>query len=583
MRGLRAALNEHRHFIIVVTLLTIVMTYPTIVYVFRTDIFALPTGTSEDAFVKIWDSWYGGQVIAGNAHRFYTDLIYYPVGVTLTRHQLFPFYGITVSGLQLFIPFSNAFNLTYLLITFTCVLTAYIYLDWLFKDKWIALLGAVIFGFSLHVTTRPDWPEVAWIAPLPLAIYCVHRGILEKRAALIVLGGLVAGLTAEVTMYLYVVVLITLGLLVGGLAVSRWREKDFWRQALLLTFSVALSSAWRLIPMLQDSAAFETALQWYGDADRSTDLVSFFVSRRHPFLGPSAKAFFKTPDDVQLSNVSYLGILPLLLVISGLLGNSSRRKMLPWLGLFLAFAILVLGSTLIVNGVSFEHIRLPKHYLGQYLPTPFKAFHLTYLFMPGVVLSLAILACFGLESLQGRFAAATRPGFILLLIAIVAFEYYQPTPTTFSDPIAGNPYSEERFAFVDWLKREEVENIRLINLPFGRDNAKVYMFYQTLSGFPQVEGSISRAPVNVYDYFRANPVLSIWLEQRPTNCVIQDRDEYFEGLTQLAEDGFTHIIHHYGFYFWQRHIENFRYVEPANSDDYVSIYRMSDMLESCPS
>ncbi len=39
MLKLRGALLEHRHFIVVVTLLTLVMTYPTIEYVFRTDVF----------------------------------------------------------------------------------------------------------------------------------------------------------------------------------------------------------------------------------------------------------------------------------------------------------------------------------------------------------------------------------------------------------------------------------------------------------------------------------------------------------------------------------------------------------------
>ena len=126
-----------------------------------------------------------------------------------------------------------------------------------------------------------------------------------------------------------------------------------------------------------------------------------------------------------------------------------------------------------------------------------------------------------------------------------------------------------------------MEDIALINLPLGRDNAKVYLYYQSLTGYAQTEGGISRPPTSLYDYFRANPVLNKWLEQQPTNCVIQDRDEYLAGFTQLAEDGFTHIIHHYGFYFWQRQIESFHYVEPAYSDDYVSIYRLTDMLESC--
>ena len=57
MRKLGGVLREHRHVIVVVTLLTLVMTFPTIVYVFRTDVFALPAEGSSDVYIKLWDAW----------------------------------------------------------------------------------------------------------------------------------------------------------------------------------------------------------------------------------------------------------------------------------------------------------------------------------------------------------------------------------------------------------------------------------------------------------------------------------------------------------------------------------------------
>lgn len=56
MVKLRIILRDHLHFILVVTLLTLVMTWPTIVYVFRTDVFWLPTGDSTDIFIHMWMS-----------------------------------------------------------------------------------------------------------------------------------------------------------------------------------------------------------------------------------------------------------------------------------------------------------------------------------------------------------------------------------------------------------------------------------------------------------------------------------------------------------------------------------------------
>ncbi len=521
-------------------------------------------------------------MITGRADRDYTDLIYYPEGASLARHTLFLLNGVLVSGLKLLMPLANAFNLARLLLVFSCALAAYVYFSWLFKDKWIALFGAVIFGLSPFATSQGNWPNVAWIAPLPLVIYCIHRGLQERRAGLTVVGGLLAGLSHDASWYFYVVVMITLGLVLAGLAVSRWRDQGFWRLIGLLIAAVTLSSAIGAVPLLKEVADLESAMQFYERGEGKFDLVWFIVNPRHPVLGGPAKAIFEVARADNFPASLYLGILPLLLAASAPFSSASRRNALAWLGLGLVFALLALGSTLVVDGVDYENVKLPKHYLNDALPFVFEAFQATGLFTSGVILPLAILACFGLRNIQRRYPAAARPGFVFLLIAIVAFEYYVPKQMSFSDPITGNSFHQERLAFVDWLKQEEDQEIRLINLPSEFVNSKIYLFYQSLHGFPQTEGGISRPPESVYDYFRANQVLSVWLEQRPTNCIIQDRDQYLDVLTRLVDDGFTHVIHHYGFCFWQRHIESFRYVEPAYSDDYVGIYRLDDMLTSCP-
>ncbi|MCY3831586.1 MAG: hypothetical protein OXG85_01140 [Chloroflexi bacterium] len=585
MRKLCCCLREHRCFIIVVTLLTLVMTFPTIVYVFRTDVFVLPTGGSTDVYIKLWDIWYGGQVLSGKADRYYTDLIYYPEGVSLARHTIFLVYGALVNALQLLLPLSNAFNLAYLLNIASCALAAYIYFVWLFEDKWIALFGAVVFGFSPFVTGHPHWPNIGWTAPLPLVIYFFHRGVVERRRGLVVIAGLLAGLSHDASWYFYVVVLIALGLVVIGLSASRWRDITYWRQIALLVAAVVLSSALGAIPLLQDRGALEEASQYYGDRDtrgRGLDLASFFVNPRHPILGPFADAVLPMRDDSSDNAHSYLGVLPLALTAYGLATRAYRRKMLPWLGLCLTFIALHLGSHLRINGISYEYIYLPKHYLDSWLPVVFKLFSWLHFFMPGVTLSLAALAGFGLAALRSHIPAVARPGFMLLLIAIVALEYYVPTRMAFSDPFSQTSFISERLAWVDWLK-QELGDIRLIMLPFERKNPKLYLYYQTLTGFPQTEGAISRTPDSAYDYLRANPVTRIWLEQRPTNCALQSPVEYLEGLTQLIEDGFSHVVHHRGLHYWERQDETFRYVDAAYSDDYVSIYRLTDMLESCPS
>lgn len=588
MPKLLSTVRKHLHFIVVVTLLTVFMTFPTIVYVSRTDVFWLPTGRSEDAFIKLWDTWYAMKVLNGQADRWFTDLIFYPEGVSLANHPFFWPQVIVVNGLQIFMPLSNAFNLSVLLIVFTSALAAYVYLLWLFNDKWLALFGAAVFGFCPYVHANISinaWLGLAWLAVFPLVLYSFHRGVAERRTRLVVLAGALAGLTAVVSLYNYVQLVIMLGIFAGVFAISRWKDADFWRNITLLVVALAITSAWRILPMVQQRQALTEALDYYGGGESHNDLLAHVTSYRHPVLGPLARALLQPPPkSAPNTSFSYLGFLPIALVCVGLYNRETRSMMLPWLGLLSVFLILRLGSTLQINGTMvFEGILLlPKYYLDLWFPAIFRPFDLTQFFIAGAQFPWAVLTCFGLRALRKSFPAFGQPRYILALILIVSFEYFVPVQMEYADPISGNPFSEERLAYLDWLKQENDDSIALINLPLDRANSKLYLFYQSLSGYPQTEGAISRTPDSAHDYIRANQVLRFWYENRPTNCVLEDRNDYFAGVTQLQEDGFTHVVHHYGLYYWERVIDSFRYVDPAYSDEFVAIYRLSDLLSSCP-
>ena len=92
MKRLERILRDHIHCLAITALLILIMTFPTIEYVFRTDVFWLPSGKSSDVFIEIWDVWYGRQVLSGGADRFHTNLVFYPEGVSLVYHPInFPY------------------------------------------------------------------------------------------------------------------------------------------------------------------------------------------------------------------------------------------------------------------------------------------------------------------------------------------------------------------------------------------------------------------------------------------------------------------------------------------------------------
>ncbi|MYD09248.1 MAG: YfhO family protein [Chloroflexi bacterium] len=568
------ALIEHRHFFIVVTLLTLVTTFPAIIYIFKTDVYWLPS-TARDIYTHVWDAWYGQLVLTGQADRPYTNLMFYPEGIDLGRHSYVLPNILAVIVFQLFLPLSNSFSLAWLLIIISSALAAYIYLLWFFEDKWIALFGAVVFAFSPHVASEPHHPDVTYIVPIPLVLYCFHRGIREQRTALIILAGVLTGLTSMGLRYTYAIVLVMLGLYVCAFALVKWRQRRFWRDIALLVLVGAVSSAWGVYPLLRSSEVSGSVLGSYGGRQYYTDAISFLVNHRHPLFGPLLDGIFQTPEGAKTSATSFLGYLPLLLVCIGLINGSTRRLMLPWALLGGVFLILRLGPVLTINGVAYPDILLPKHFLDQVPPGLFRAFVATDQFMAGAVLPLAILTCFGLVALRIRAPFPTGPAVILALVLIVAFEYYMP--------IREHKVPQASFDFIDWLKLEEEHGeIRLINIPMGRTPSLVYKGHQAVSGYPHSEGAISRTPESAYDYIRASYLLRAWLNLRPINCEISVREFYLADLAKLEADGFSHVVFHRPLPHGYKIGESFEYARPSYEDQFVSIYRLEDLRESCP-
>ncbi len=571
-------IRNHSHVILVTAILMLVMTYPTIKYILRTDVFWLPTKHCCDAFIEIWNAWYSGRLLTGQADLFYTDMIFYPEGTTLTYHPHHLAHSIVVYALHLILPISNAYSLAYLLIIFSSVVAAYIYLNWLLKDRWLAIFGAVVFGLCPQVLLSRSYPGVAWLAPMAMIIYCVHRGFSERRARLLIVGGIIAGLTSLTITYKFVCVVIMLALFVSGLAVLRWRDRVFWRHVFLLLAAGALSCSWRIVPMLLDSGQLVRASQY---ADSRVDLLSFFVYQKHPVLGPLAQDFLQIPEKPKIRDFMYIGIAPIILICLGLFNRTQRRKLLPWLGMLLVFMVLSLGSTLSVNGVQYEDIKLPKHFLNQLFQPVFAAFYSPQFFMTGAWLPLAVASCMGLATLLDRSPIKLRPKIALALILLVGVEYYSPIPETANLGLA-SAVTKERIAFLDWLDEEEESEIRLINLPFGTQNAWRYSWFQSLSGYPQTEGFLSRAPSDAYNYIRANFLTKAWHRRRPIHCDMTDKANFLSGLAQLEADGFSHIVYHRDLNGAQAISESFSDIRPAYNDPFVSIYRLNDLRDGCP-
>ena len=285
MLAIWRVLRSHLHFLLVALVLTIIMTWPTVVHVFDSEVFWLPTN-NWDAFSRIWEVWHLERTIGALTSHNLTGMLFYPVGMSLDFYPYNLAHSLLFALFKLANPVSNAFNLTYLTIIIMSVFSGYIFLNYLFGDRWLALFGAVIFGFSQHVVGHAHHPELGLIATLPLALYALHRGILQVSLKWMSTAGALIGLTALIGMYVFLFLLLTVGILLFYFALSRWRRTGFWiGLAVMLVIAGSISMV-RIFPMLQDQGSFGAALAKNAGEERANDLLASFVNYRHAVTTP---------------------------------------------------------------------------------------------------------------------------------------------------------------------------------------------------------------------------------------------------------------------------------------------------------
>jgi len=110
MSALRSAFRNHFPFIVIVTILLVLMTWPTFVYVFDAETFWLPS-SSRDVWIKFWDAWHLRSFLAGEADYLSSDKLFYPLGLSLAYHPTNVFHVTLFALFQSIMGLSEAYNL----------------------------------------------------------------------------------------------------------------------------------------------------------------------------------------------------------------------------------------------------------------------------------------------------------------------------------------------------------------------------------------------------------------------------------------------------------------------------------------
>ena len=521
----------------------------------------------------LWDAWVLGSAFAGQSELYYTDAMFYPRGKSLAFNLTTSPHALALLALQQALPADDAYNLYYLLTVCFNAFCAYLLIEHLLKDKWIALYGAIVVGINPLFTDYSATPQLTMMGTLPLCLYFLHRSVMESRWRFATLAGICAGATAFIIPYTFLFLLLTVAIYAVYLSFSHWRMPRFWQTlALILAISAAISAV-RFYPMLAEAALLDEAQSRYAQWRPGRDVLDYFVHSKNPFTG----AFFHGVFNIETQDahkLAYLGYINILLLACAVYHKLARRRLVPWLALFSVFAILRLGDYLVINGQAFTNIVLPEYVLSNLFPSSFGQVGGSQYYLVGVVTPLAVLCCFGLYVLLRTRQSQVRIAVVIMAAALRCVEYYLPH--------VGYSLEEEKTDYLDWLKTENESPIILVNLPQGGAKHTYHMYAQALSGYPTAFGWANRNRHSARSYIDGNYILYSWRIHQPAICLpLQNSTEYIAALDQLLQDGFSHIVLHH----WRAYdvdlSPSFENLQPAYEDGFVSVYRLADMRRNC--
>ncbi len=483
-----------------------------------------------------------------------------------------------------------------------------------------AFYGGCVFGFSQWVVYHFRHPDLSLLAVQAWTLLCFIRACRTQQKRWAIGAGILLGLTAYMGMYLVVITLLMVGcyflycllielvksdrqrfevpLPLGGEPCDnapgfRVRAKKIIRYVnlwVIFLIVMAIIAAPRVLPMVSGNLSFvltDKYAQYF--AWESVDLIQFFVPAYQPLL----KDMITLPEDAQRYHMFYLGWLPLGLTLFALIRAESRRKMLFWFGLLLFFMWLSLGAILNINGVMYSNVPMLKPLLDN-LPVLFKSFGRPDTFMAGVVLPLAMCAAFGLHEILkifhhrgtevlspvvgSRHASTLRTKTYFLPLCVVILLLFGTLFEVWAGIYPGKDVVATINPFYQQIA-DDTENYALIQLPFGRNPGKYYLYLQTIHGKPIVEGLASRTPAGAYGYIENNALLTAWRFHQPLDCAIWDA----AALEELVRDDFRYVtmqkIYRERFPAWQSYVVH---LTPIYDDPRLMVYDLRDLAAQPP-
>jgi hypothetical protein len=519
---------------------------------------------SDDTLVHYWNGWSVQRALRDGRSPYYTNLIFYPDGISLITHNLAWFQILPWMILEPLLGGITAYNLSLLLNLTLCGCTAFLFAYHLTRDLRAAFLAGLIYLAWPYRTSQLDHPNLIATQWIPIFLLFLSLTLREGKWGYGVLTGLSFALVGY-TRWQLLLPATFVGLIYALFRAGDWLPREKWPVAGRLVVALVIASAALLPPLLfllNQQSEGDTATDLLREGEETvmqTDLLAFGTpGPSHPLLHQITQPRYERyyPDRApHRRSPAYLGGVALLLAALGLVLRT--QSSLPWLVAALVLASLALGSLLRIDGqfhpaVPMPYTALPLVRLMR-VPDRFNMF---------IALPVAVMAAYGTAGILARWQRNWATILLLPAFSALIILEYIAIPV----PVGSMPNS----SFYSQLAQEPGE-FALLNLPIDPLRAKIYMFQQLQHKRPILMGKIARLPDDAYAYIDQNP----WLRSLR---LTQEMDPYLTDVSRqlghLAEDGVRYILIHKRLVGADRiaHWQRYLLAQPRYEDDRLIVY-----------
>lgn len=503
-------LRRHLSILAGYLLLGLLLTYP-LIFHFGSHV---PGDGGDDPAIA-WNLWWVKHALLSlRANPFACDYMFYPLGVNLAFYTLTVLNAALSLPLQLLwgvVPASNAALLSSFVLGGygAFLLSAYVLRGCGgLKSALAPFLAGLFYAFASSkmfyaALGQFNIASSQWVPFYILFLIKTCRETGRLRHALLAALFFTFQVWAEMTHASFLAIFTLLYL---AYELPETARREVVRRLAILALVALLGLAPILAQMLPDmQTEGDFFVEGSGFAESfSADLFGFLLPTvHHPLLGGLiAHSGIQGYDKGQHI---YLGYTLLALALLGLLAHRRERTALFWALAALAFTALSLGPTLRFNGADSG---LPGPFLLVSELPFFKGNRYPSRYSVLLVLSLAILAAYGLEWLRPKLA---RGGTALSLLLGLAYLFeHLSAPLPISDlrvpPVYGEIAADSAdFAVLDlplaWRNGFRVTGT--LHPAFMYDQ-----FYQTVHQKPILGGNTSRNPEFKFQYFTEAPILN---------------------------------------------------------------------------